>query len=82
MKWGPGSKASLEPRLPRPDFTPIFLQGCEIKSGRGRPGFKARARLGDRIFLPPCAVYLTVTVGVYLLLGRVRNLRYVKASKM
>ena len=27
--------------LTRPDFIPIFLQGCEIKSGRVRPGFEA-----------------------------------------
>ena len=39
------------PGIPRPDFisqpwrkigySSIFLQGCEIKSGRGRPGFEA-----------------------------------------
>ena len=35
------------PGFSRPDFiySPIFLQGCEIKSGRGRPGFEASSIL-------------------------------------
>ena len=44
---GDHSSAS-NPGLPRPDNisqpwrkNPIFLQGCKIKSGRGRPGFEA-----------------------------------------
>ena len=29
------------PGFPHPDFITIFLQGCEIKSGRGRPWLEA-----------------------------------------
>ena len=39
---------SLIPRLPTPRFylaavekNPIFLHSCEIKSGRGKPGYEA-----------------------------------------
>ena len=38
---------ALNPGLPRPDFILqpwiFFLQGCEIKSERGRPGFEAKS---------------------------------------
>ena len=38
-------KSIKHPGLPRPDFMgsnyyPIFLHGCETKSGRGRPGYE------------------------------------------
>ena len=36
------SSYSLKPRPSSPRFYLIFLQGYEIKSGRGRPGFEAR----------------------------------------
>ena len=43
-----GRDCSLEPRPSSPTFylaavekNRIFLHGCEIKSGRGRPGFEA-----------------------------------------
>ena len=35
------SSYSLEPYLTAVEKNRIFLQGCEIKSGRGRPGFEA-----------------------------------------
>ena len=31
--------------------SPIFLQGCEIKSGQGRPGFEAKTRPVSVLFL-------------------------------
>ena len=46
-----GGRGSLEPRPSSPRFyladSPIFLQGCEIKSGRGRPGFEAGGGAAD-----------------------------------
>ena len=44
------------PGLPRPDFIsqPIFLHGCEIKSGRGRPEFEAKVDMYvHSVSLPP-----------------------------
>ena len=42
------NRLASNPGLPHPDFISqppqFFLQGCEIKSGRGRPGFEANNR--------------------------------------
>ena len=47
-----GVTLASNPGLPHTDFisqlwrkTDFFLQGCKIKSGRGRPGFEARGSL-------------------------------------